>query len=198
MSTISDSLKNIIWTRQNIKSLDDLKNNGVYRVKREYIVEQFRDIAPFYINLYKWFVHAAKNRVPVPEEVEFPIWCSVSREGMLSPIENTIAYKLEVDSSDVIYFDGNKWDHVLNHWYIPKDKNDSELYAERMRRLGLEETTSFIDGKYANFYPLERKIVMDSWYRIFDIDNWNIYTTQANVWEIRTEMIKDIFYFNNK
>jgi hypothetical protein len=190
-------MKSTVWTRQNVKSLDDLKNNNVYRVKRKYIEEQFRDIAPFYINLYKWFVHAAKSRIVVPEGVEFPIWCSVSREGMLSPIENTIAYELEVDSSDVIYFDGNKWDHVLNHWYIPKDKNDAELYAERMRKLGLEETTSFIEGKYANFYPMEKKIVMNSWYRIFDIDNWSNYTTQANIWEIRPDMVKNIFYYNN-
>ncbi len=197
MNTNTDSSKNTIWTRQNIKSLDDLKNNGVYRVKRQYIEEQFRDIAPFYINLYKWFVHAAKSKILVPEGIEFPIWCSVSLEGMLSPIENTIAYELEVDSSEVIYFDGNKWDHVLNHWYIPKDKDDAEVYAERMRKLGLEETTSFIEGKYANFYPMEKKIVMNSWYRIFDIDNWNMYTTQANIWEIRPDMVKNIYYYNN-
>ena len=189
-------MKSTIWTRQNVKSLDDLKNNGVYRVKRQYIEEQFRDIAPFYINLYKWFVHAAKRKILVPEGIEFPIWCSVSLEGMLSPIENTIAYELEVDSSEVIYFDGNKWDHVLNHWYIPKDKNDAEFYAERMRKLGLEETTSFIEGKYSNFYPMEKKIVMESWYRIFDIDNWNKYTTQANIWEIRPDMVKNIYYYN--
>ena len=195
MDTYTETSKKIIWTRQNIKSMDDLKNNGVYRVKREYIEEQFRDIAPFYINLYKWFVHAAKSKIMVPEGIEFPIWCSVSFEGMLSPIENTISYKLEVDSSEVIYFDGNKWDHVLNHWYIPKDKKDSEMYDERIKKLGLYEATSFIDGKYSNFYPMEKKIVMDSWYRIFDIDNWNIYTTQANIWEIRPEMIKDIYYY---
>ncbi len=197
MNTNTDSSKDTIWTRQNIKSLDDLKSNGVYRVKRQYIEEQFRDIAPFYINLYKWFVHAAKSKISVPDGVEFPIWCSVSREGMLSPIENTIAYELEVDSSEVIYFDGNKWDHVLNHWYIPKDKKDAEAYAERMKHMGLEETTSFIEGKYANFYPMEKKIVMNSWYRIFDIDNWNMYTTQANIWEIRPDMVKNIYYFNN-
>lgn len=186
--------KEFIWTRQNIKSMDDLKNNGIYRVRRKYIEEQYRDIAPFYINLYKWFVHAARQRVPAPEGVEFPIWCSVSYEGMLSPIENTIAYKLEVDSSKIVYFDGNKWDHVLNHWYIPKDKADAELYTQKLRKMGLEETTSFIEGKYANFYPLEKKIVMNSWYRIFDIDNWNMYTTQANIWEIRSDMVKDIYY----
>lgn len=186
--------ENFIWTRQNIKSLDDLKNNGVYRVKRQYIEEQYRDIAPFYINLYKWFVYAAKQRVAAPEDVEFPIWCSVSYEGMMRPIENTIAYKLKVDSSQIIYFDGNKWDHVLNHWYIPKDKNDAEAYAKRLRKMGLDETTSFINGKNANFYPFERKIVMDSWYRIFDIDNWNIYTTQANIWEIKQDMVEEVFF----
>ena len=85
----------------------------------------------------------------------------------------------------------------MNHWYIPKDKKDAEAYAERMKHMGLEETTSFIEGKYANFYPMEKKIVMNSWYRIFDIDNWNMYTTQANIWEIRPDMVKNIYYYNN-
>ena len=36
---------------------------------------------------------------------------------------------------------------------------------------------------------------MDSWERVFEIDNWNIFTTQANIWEIRPENILEIFRY---
>ncbi len=140
---------------------------------------------------------SCRKKVPKPEQVEFPIWCSISYENMLRPTENTVCYELEVDKSEVIYFDGCKWDYVLNHRYLPKDDKDNDLYYEDMKRKGFKEIDmySFIDGKYAHLFPLERKRVMDSWMRIFEIDNWNIFSVQANIWELRPEMIKNIMYY---
>lgn len=184
-----------LFTRQDIKSLEDIKVFGVHRIKRKYIEEQFDDIAEYYIYLYKWFVDKASKKVPKPEDVEFPIWCAISKENMLRPIENTVVYILEVDESEVIYFDGQKWDLVLNHLYIPKDERDRELYIKEIEEKGLDNTFSFVDGKYSHFYPLEKKRVMDSWMRIFEIENWNVFNVQANIWEIREDMIKEILYY---
>ncbi|NLY86659.1 MAG: DUF3841 domain-containing protein [Tissierellia bacterium] len=189
------SKKVTLWTRQDIRSLDEIKAQGVYRVKKEYIEEQFEDIAYHYIPLYRWFVDKASKMVQKPEGVEFPIWCSISEENMLRPIENTVVYVLEVDESEVIYFDGRKWDYVLNHLYIPKDEKDLMDYRKDLERKGLKDSFSFIDGKYANFYPLEKKRVMDSWIRVFEIEEWDIFGIQANIWEIREDMIKDIIYY---
>ena len=147
------------------------------------------------MELYKWFVHACQSKIQVPPGVEFPIWCSVSREGMLNPVEGTVCYELEVDADKVIYFDGKKWDSVLNHWYVPTSEEDLESYKQRIQSLNLDvNTVSFIKGKYANMYPLEKKKVIESWYNIFKIDKWDPYTTQANIWEIRPDMIKNIIY----
>lgn len=186
-----------IWTRQDIRSLEDLRANGVYRVKRQYIEEQYGDIAEHYIKLYRWFTETASKIVPKPDGVCFPIWCSISYENMLRPIENTVCYELEVEKSQVIYFDGSKWDFVLNHRYLPKDENDDREYLEEMKKKGFKDIDiySFIEGKYSYLYPLEKKRVMDSWFRIFEINNWNIFTIQANIWEIRPEMIKNILYY---
>jgi len=57
---------------------------------------------------------------------------------------------------------------------------------------------SFINEKTAHFYPEERKKVMDSWYRVFETDQWDIFRIQANIWEIRPEMIKEILYYNQE
>lgn len=184
-----------LFTRQDIKSLENIRRFGVHRIKRKYIEEQFDDIAEYYIYLYKWFVDKASKKVPKPEDVEFPIWCAISEKNMLRPIENTVVYILEVDESEVIYFDGQKWDLVLNHLYIPKDEMDGKLYIKEIEEKGLDNTFSFIDGKYSHFYPLEKKRVMDSWMRIFEIENWNIFNVQANIWEIREDMIKEIIYY---
>lgn len=191
----NNSKKVTLWTRQDIKSLESIENYGYHRIKREYIEQQFEDIAEHFIFCYSWFVNVVSKILPKPGEVEFPIWCAISDENMLRPIENTVVYVLEVDESEVIYFDGQKWDHVLNHLYIPKDELDRKLYMEEMEMKGLKDSFSFIDGKYAHFYPLEKKRVMDSWIRIFEIDEWNIFNVQANIWEIRPEMIKDILYY---
>lgn len=199
---MADSKSNLnkvtLWTRQDIKSLDEIKEKGRYRVKRKYIEQQFEDIAEYYIKLYQWFVDKAGKMVPKPDGVEFPVWCSISEENMLKPIEGTVVYVLEVDEAEVIYFDGRKWDYVLNHLYIPKDEEDEKSYMKDMERKEFKDSFSFIEGKYANFHPLEKKKVMESWMRVFEIEDWNIFDVQANIWEVREDMIKDILYWNGE
>ena len=183
-----------LWTRQDIRSLDELNANGVIRITRRHLDEKFDVIAEYIIGVYSWFVKAAEERVPKPEKVEFPIWCSISEKNMLQPTENTVVYVLEVNESEIVYFDSIKWDYVLNHLYIPKDAADEEAYRKEMESRGHRDIFSFVESSTSHFYPQERKRVMDSWVRIFEIDDWNIFRVQANIWEIRPEMIKDILY----
>lgn len=194
IETQKSTKKVTLWTRQDINSLEDLKNNGVIRIKRMHLEEKFDEIANYIIFLYKWFVNAAEKVVPKPEDVEFPVWCSISEENMLRPIEGQVVYVLEVDESEIIYFDGLKWDYALNHHYIPKDEIDGEDYAKDLENKGFKDSFSFINEKTSHFYLAEKKRVMDSWMRVFEIDQWDIFRVQANIWEIRPEMIKDILY----
>ena len=181
-----------LWTRQDIRSLEDLKKEGVVRIKRKHLVEKFDLIADYIINLYSWFVNAADKMVPKPEGVEFPIWCSISEEYMLRPTDTEIVYVLEVDESEIIYFDGCKWDYVLNHHYVPKDDKDMEEYERDISNKGFRDSYSFLDENTSHFYPEERKRVIDSWIRVFETDQWDPFRIQANIWEIRPEMIKGI------
>lgn len=194
MEAKTASQKVTLWTRQNKKSLEELKSEGVIRIKKRHIEEKFDLIADYITFLYKWFVEEASKRVQRPAGVEFPIWCSVSEEYMLRPTENEIVYVLEVDEADIIYFDGQKWDYVLNHHYIPKDEADAEAYEKELKDKGFRDSYSFIDENTGHFYPKERKRVMDSWIRIFEADKRDIFKVQANIWEIRPEMIKNILY----
>ncbi|WP_025642020.1 DUF3841 domain-containing protein [Schnuerera ultunensis] len=190
-----DSKKATLWTRQNIKSLDDLRNNGIIRITRKHLEEKFEEIADYIIELYNWFTNAANNMISKPKEVEFPIWCSINEENMLRPTLDAVVYVLEVDESEIIYFDGMKWDYVLNHLYIPRDARDEEEYRKNIKKKGFKDIFSVMDERTIHFYPEERKRIMDSWMRIFEIDEWNIFRVQANIWEIRPEMVKDILYY---
>ena len=190
--------KTILWTRQDERSLLDLEKDGVFRNKEEYIQANYDDISYHFISAYKWFTNEASKRVPKPEGVEFPIWCSISEDSMLRPIEGTICYKIEIPNKDIIYFDGAKWDYVLNHIYIPKDDADQKEYVKELREKGFKDQFNFIEGKTAHFYPLEKQRVMDSWKRIFEIEEWNIFVVQANIWEIKKEQIIEIFRFKSQ
>ena len=186
-----------LWTRQDEKSLEQLERNGVFHNKREYIEAQYEDIADHFIKLYRWFVESASKRVPKPECVEFPIWCSISLANMLRPVEGTVCYELELPKDKVIYFDGSKWDYVLNHIYIPINEEDQLEYIKDLKRKGFKDEFNLYEGKYAHLYPLERKRIIDSWERIFQIDSWNEFVVQGNIWEIRPEYISKIQKFGD-
>ena len=188
----NNSDKITLWTRQNIRSLDDLKGDGAIRITRHHLEEKFGDIAEYIIRLYNWFVDEADKRVPKPSGLEFPIWCSISEENMLRPTEDTVVYVLEVDRSEILYFDGVKWDQALNHLYIPKDEKDKERYLEDIQRKGFKDEFSVFDSSIIHFYPGEKQRIIDSWIRVFEIDEWDIFRVQANIWEIRQDMIQEI------
>lgn len=181
-----------LWTRQDARSLEEYRQGRPIQIYGSYLQEKFEEVSEYVIRLYQWFVKEANNRVPKPDGVEFPVWCSVSDKNMLPPSEGTIGYVLEVDPDEIIYFDGTKWDYVLNHLYLPKDKEDEDRYLAELQERGHKDRFSFFDSATSHLYPAERKQVMDSWIRIFDIDEWNIYRVQANIWEIRPDMIKEI------
>ena len=41
-------------------------------------------------------------------------------------------------------------------------------------------------------YPDEVKRIKDSWSRVFDIERWNVFDVQANIWHIKKEWVKCI------
>lgn len=187
-----------LWTRQDIRSLEQLRENGTIRIKESHLREKFENISDYILELYSWFNKEAEKKVEKPTGVEFPVWCSISEENMLRPTPENVVYVLEVDRSKIVYFDGTKWDYVLNHLYIPKDKEDEEKYDRELEEKGFRHGFSFIDKKITHFYPEERKKVMNSWLRIFKIDDWNIFKVQANIWEIKEDMIKEILFYEEE
>lgn len=181
-----------LYTRQHRNSLEELKNSGYFFNREKYIKLHMGDLADSFLMKYRYFVKMAENIVPRSQGCEFPIWCSISEKNCLKPIQDTIVYCLKVPKENVIYFDGGKWDYVLNNLYIAQDEEDEKNYRIELEKRGIKDVYRFIEGKYAGWYPdIEAKIVK-SWERIFDIQDWNEFVVQANLWEIRKEWVLHI------
>ena len=181
-----------LYTRQHENSYHELMTKGIITNKEIYIELHMKDIAPFFKKKYTKFVEMAEKRVARPNTSYYPLWCSVSKNNCLKPAEKEIVYCLEVPIEEVIYFDGLKWDYVLNNLYIPKDNNDEKKFKTELMNLGLTDTYSLFEGKSGGKYPDLEKKIENSWERIFDITNWNEFIVQANLWHIKKEWIKHI------
>ena len=184
--------KSILFTCQNNKSLDILKRDGRFINKKEYITKHLEGIAPTILKAYDWFVAVASKRIRKPEDVQYQIWCVTDFRICMKPIENEIIYVLEVPDEEIIYFNSFKWDYIINYHYVPENKEDLEKYIREMEAKGFSNTYEFLMGRYAGKFPLEERKIKDSWYRIFDIEEWNSREIQANLWEIKKEWVKCI------
>lgn len=183
-----------LYTRQNDKTLFQLKRDGRIINNRLYVQMHFGDIADLFLESYDWFTGEAAKILPKPDDVNAPIWCSISKDNCLKPIEGTVVYVLEVPESQVIYFDDAKWDYVLNRIYLPKNEEDRKAYKAHLRELGIENSFEIMSGKSKGKYPEEEKRIRESWKRAFVIDEWTIFNVCGNLWEIKKEWVKRIVH----
>lgn len=181
-----------LFTRQHDNALRILKEDGVFRMKPEWIRRKYGDISEYYMKAYDWLALASARRVPRPPGVTYPIWCSVDEGYMLREIPGETVFKLSLDKSRVIYFDSPKWDMILNYMYLPRDPADEAAFLEKLRQRGILNPFSLYDPSQARFYPELQRLIVDSWQRVFEISDWNKFTVQANIWEIRPEDVVEI------
>ena len=179
-----------LYTRQNDKTIAQLERDGRIINNRTYVRLHFGDMAEHYLQSYDWFTQEAAKRVKKPDDVQASIWCSISAENCLKPIEGTVVYVLEVPESKVIYFDEGKWDYVLNRIYLPADEADRAEYDAHLKSLGV--ANRFDVMRYRTMYPQEERRIIESWQRVFTIDNWTIFNVCGNIWEIRKEWVRKI------
>lgn len=183
-----------LYTRQHENSLYELKNKGIIQNKRLYVSLHMRDISDFFLEKYDYFVKMASKRVTKPNDISYPIWCSVSKMNCLKPIEKEIVYAVTVPKDEVIYFDGAKWDLVLNNQYVPLDENDAKRFEKELVKRRIDNSFNIFDRKYDEMFDNLREEIVNSWERIFEITDRSEFVVQANLWQIKEEWIKHIVY----
>lgn len=153
-----------------------------------------KDISDFFLGKYDYFVKMASQIVAKPDEISYPIWCSVSKGNCLKPIEKEVVYAITVPKDEVIYFDGAKWDLVLNNQYVPLDEDDAKRFKKELKARGASHSFNIFDRKYDEMYDDIRETIVASWERIFEITDRSEFVVQANLWQIKEEWIKHIIY----
>lgn len=182
----------IMWTRQVPEVWKELKEKGVYHVKKEYIQMKNDTIAEYYLKLYEWYTREAGKYIEIPDELKYPVWLSVDRENMLQPVEHTVVLEAEVPEGQYIICNMDHWGYRVNYWYIPADEADHEKHKQELKRYGISSEDDLVLSEKGNFYPALRRKIIDSWVRVFDIPEDKKTETAATVWELRLEWVKTV------
>lgn len=181
-----------LYTRQHENSLYELERKKRITNKRLYVELHLLDTSTFFLEKYDLFVKMAERKIKRDLDTEYPIWCSVSKYNCLKPIEKQVVYALSVPEDEIIFFDGARWDMVLNNQYIAKDEDDRKDYEVFLRSKGLKHTFDIFDRKYIGAFDDVKKRIVDSWERIFEITDRSIFTVQANLWKIEKDWVRHI------
>lgn len=101
-------------------------------------------------------------------------------------------YVITNTKDQVIYFDGAKWDLVLNNQYIPRDQEDKSDFQKLLQANGIKHTFDIFDRKYTGAFDDVKERIIKSWERIFVIDDRSIFKVQANLWKIEKSWVQKI------
>lgn len=181
-----------LYTRQNAKSRYELENKGYMTNKELYVKLHMGVDAPHFIDRYRTFVAMAEHIVPRPKAIAYPIWCTTQKRYCKRPIAGELIYALEVPREEIIFFDGQKWDYVLNYQYCPLNEADERRFNQKLDRLGLGNIVNLFQPKYQRMYEDIKEEIRQSWSRIFDLTNSKAATIEANLWQIRKEWVKHV------
>lgn len=178
-----------IWTRQDESILKILEDEGRYIVKREYIENKMENCAKYYFEVYSWYTMKASEIVPKPHDVKYPVWVSINPDFMLQQTPGTIILELLVEKDLVIVTDSEKWDRVVNLWYVPLNKKDEEEYDKKLKNYGI---SNFSNAYMSSFYPHLKTEIIKSWNRLFDNSYLLSDLNQGTIWEVKKEWVQRV------
>ena len=185
-----------LWTRQVSEIMKEIEENGIYKVKEEYIRKKNDTISDYYLKLYKWFTREAKKHIETEDEYLYPIWFSVADEFRLRPVEGTVTLKLKIPSKDILLCNYDAWGYVVNYFYVPLDEADKLRHKEELAKYGLTSDDELFLTAKGNFYPLLKRKIEKSWERIFTLkpDDEKACLVAA-AWEIKKEWIEEVEHY---
>ncbi|HEY5576272.1 MAG TPA: DUF3841 domain-containing protein [Clostridiaceae bacterium] len=186
---MAENRKLKVWTAQAGIVIDTIEKNGIYHVKRNFILEKYQQISRLFLEPYDWFISRAAKKIPPPPGAEYSIWvyCDPIMISNYAPGDYII--EAEVPSDNVILFDQGKWLKILNLSYIPESSADEERFKRTTGEYGLQhESKAFT----TNFYPEFRREIIGSWDRLFDDSIKLSEDKMGALWEIRKEWITSI------
>lgn len=178
-----------VWTKQHESILKTLNSEGRYTAKKEFIFKDLGEHAHLVLETYDWLVKNTPNIYNKPQDAEYPIWVSFSKEATMMPTDKSVIIELIIDLDLITRVNINKWGAILNYSYIPENEDDEKRHKGILDRYNISDAKALI----SQFYPEIKREVINSWSRLFDqsisLGNDNCY---GNIWEIKKEWIVKI------
>lgn len=152
-----------IYTAQGEIVLETILNQGVYEVKKEYILEKYgSNVSQLFLVAYDWFIKNSQIQQDSKEKI-YPIWCFKDKKYARKYTKGHLL-TLSVNKERIIYFDQKKWERVLNLDYVTEDKDKYLKFHKDLKERGISSVDEVILTPY---YPLLKRQVIDSWKGIF-------------------------------
>lgn len=184
---MKNNLKIDVYSAQSKVVLETIKRDGCYYVKGEYIDAKYEESAFIFQTAYSFMNREAERLMERPKESESLIW--VFKDKKWTGLEaGGILFHLQVPVDEVIFFDREKWNRILNLSYIGTEQEQTDFDAELVR-IGAKDTLPLFKTA---FYPLQKRRVMNSWQSVFDIKTLDDSMLQGGLWKIDRSWIKDV------
>jgi len=172
-----------VYSSQRKIVLDTLEETGTYQVKKAYIHEKYEDVACVMFHAYDWFVKQMTH-LHKPIGADYPVWHSLNT-SYLTQGEDTCLLELEIPESKLILFNNHGWERVLQMNYVGHDLDDEKAIDDMLRKRGISTGSSVFNSPH---YPMEKRAILKSWPRIFDLTNAKV--IRAATWSIEADWIK--------
>lgn len=179
----------IFNTRQSPQVLEELRLNGRYVVKEDYIREKYTTITGHYAPLYRMLTSFARGKVFIPDGSLYPVWLSPEGTYTVPPDEDSVFLKLDIPDGFYILANNKTWDFMINHLYFPLDKEDELAHEAELARYSISSPSALVNGNAGNFYPLLKQKVLKSWERIYTLMPDDDNDIVGLCWELRQEWL---------
>jgi hypothetical protein len=191
-----------IWTIQPAGLYEKLRAKGVL-----FADGRHRDRS--WDHAYRWMIDQMRRRLP-PSQARFPWWGWYRWEGArrarpdlragghLDKGQKGVRIELDLEETEVLLSDFEKWHFVLGGWFLSYDEAEDEWFDREKTRLGY---------RYADPHPqLLKSRVRASWDHIFDLKggdpDWlgkmSNRAIQATFWELRLKDVTDVMFFTDR
>ncbi|MCH4890860.1 DUF3841 domain-containing protein [Acidaminobacter sp. JC074] len=177
-----------VYSSQRQLVIDGL-NEADYFVKKTYITKKYGQVSHIMLHAYDWFIKQMGHMYK-PDHAEYPVWHALD-SAYLTQGPDASVLELEIPESDLILFDNHGFERILQMNYIGIDPDDEEAFDESLRKKGISCGS---DVFLKPHYPLEKKKILSSWPRVFDISSTSV--VRAATWTIKPDWIINVRSFD--
>lgn len=174
-----------MWASQTTLVWETVEQEGISWVKGKYIDKKYGEVAWIFKTAYASFMHSMEQKIPRPDEAEYPIWLYQDPSWTSANEERDLRCLL-IPREEVLLFDLRKWSQVLNLELVGTE----EERAAFKRELNVQGIRDSLDIFRTSYYPLLKRRIMKSWESIFDIEETEERYLQGAVWCLKKEWIQ--------